>query len=70
MFDKIQGLRGSATTLNAVFNKYLPKLDSEGKIVESGWKLKKDLIDANVLIFENEDNVVDIISLTAFDLNT
>lgn len=69
-FENVQGLRGSATTLGAVFNKYLPRRDKDGNLMEPEWELQKDLIDANVLIFKNKDGVVDIISLTAFDLNT
>lgn len=69
-FDNVQGLKGSATTLRAVFNKYLPKQDKDGNIIDSGWELQKNLVDANILIFKNKDGVIDIISLTAFDLNT
>lgn len=68
-FDTIQGLQNSSITFKAVFNKYLPTRNSEGKLISSGWKLLEDLIDANVLIFKSDDGVIDIISLTSFDLN-
>lgn len=69
-FENIQGLRNSATTLRAVFNKYITrKKDKDGNLMEPEWELQKDLVDANVLIFKNKDGIVDIISLTSFDLN-
>ena len=45
--------------------------DSNTKKKIYNWELLDDLIDANVLIFRNrKTGVVDIISISAFDLNS
>lgn len=70
-FETVPGLMGSATTLNAVLTKYFEYTEDEAtKRKDYKWELMKDLIDSNILIFRNkEDNTVDIITLTSFDLN-
>lgn len=71
-FETVPGLMSSATTLNAVLTKYFEYTEDEiTKRKEYKWELMKDLIDSNVLIFRNkDDNTIDIITLTSFDLNT
>lgn len=70
-FETVPGLMGSATTLNAVLTKYFEYTEDEvTKRKDYKWELMKDLIDSNILIFKNkEDNTIDIITLTSFDLN-
>lgn len=70
-FETVPGLMGSATTLNAVLTKYFEYTEDETtKRKNYKWELMKDLIDSNILIFRNkEDNTIDIITLTSFDLN-
>lgn len=69
-FENVKGLRGKSDVLYSVLSKYLiPNKDSEGKVVDYNWKLRDDIIDANILIFENKDGVIDVITLSAFDLN-
>lgn len=71
-FENVPGLRGSATTLSAVLTKYFEYTENETTKTRSyKWELMKDLVDSNVLIFRNkDDNTIDIITLTSFDLNT
>lgn len=70
-FETVPGLMGSATTLNAVLTKYFEYTEDEAtKRKDYKWELMKDLIDSNILIFRNkQDNTIDIITLTSFDLN-
>lgn len=70
-FETVPGLMGSATTLNAVLTKYFEYTEDETtKRKDYKWELMKNLIDSNILIFRNkEDNTIDIITLTSFDLN-
>lgn len=70
-FETVPGLMGSATTLNAVLTKYFEYTEDEAtKRKDYKWELMKDLIDSNILIFRNkENNTIDIITLTSFDLN-
>lgn len=70
-FETVPGLMGSATTLNAVLTKYFEYTEDETtKRKDYKWELMKDLIDSNILIFRNkQDNTIDIITLTSFDLN-
>ena len=70
-FENVPGLRGSATTLNAVLTKYFEYTEDEKTGARSyKWELMKDLIDGNIMIFRNiDDNTIDIITLTSFDLN-
>lgn len=70
-FETVPGLMGSATTLNAVLTKYFEYTEDETtRRKDYKWELMKDLIDSNILIFRNkEDNTIDIITLTSFDLN-
>jgi hypothetical protein len=60
-----------AASLEAVFQKYLDYTeDQDTKVRNYKWELLDNLIDSNVLVFRNkEDNTIDLISLTSFDLN-
>lgn len=69
-FTSKKGLINKANTLNRVLYKYLkPNRNKDGEITGYDWELMDNLIDANVLIFRNKDNEIDIINLSAFDLN-
>lgn len=69
----IRGFEGSNGVLGAALGKYFSDYEENvvaGKKVYN-WELLEDLIDANVLVFQNKKTgVVDIISISAFDLNT
>ena len=71
IFSTVPGLMNYAASLEAVFAKYLSyQEDPDTKTREYSWELLDDLIDSNVLVFRNkEDNTIDLISLTSFDLN-
>ena len=72
-FGEIIGFEGSTRRLNAALGKYFSDYeeDSNTKKKIYNWELLDDLIDANVLIFRNrKTGVVDIISISAFDLNS
>lgn len=71
IFSTVPGLMNYAASLEAVFAKYLSyQEDPDTKTREYSWELLDDLIDSNVLVFRNkEDNIIDLISLTSFDLN-
>lgn len=70
-FGSIPGLMNYAASLEAVFQKYLDYTeDQDTKVRNYKWELLDNLIDSNVLVFRNkEDNTIDLISLTSFDLN-
>lgn len=70
-FEDIKGFRGKSDILQSVLSKYLiPNKDADGKIIDYDWELMDDLLDANILVFKNKKGVIDIITLSAFDLNT
>lgn len=71
VFSSIPGLMNYAASLEAVLTKYLDYTeDPDTKIKNFKWELLDNLVDSNVLIFRNkEDNTIDLISLTSFDLN-
>ena len=72
-FGEIRGFEGSTRKLEGILGKYFSEYEkasnSDKKVYD--WVLLDDLIDANVLIFKNrKSGVVDIISISAFDLNS
>lgn len=72
-FGEIMGFESSTRRLNAALGKYFSDYeeDSNTKKKIYNWELLDDLIDANVLIFRNKKtNIIDIISISAFDLNS
>lgn len=71
--DEVRGFEGSTRKLEGILGKYFSeyeqKIDSNTKKYD--WILLDDLIDANVLVFKNrKTKVIDIISISAFDLNS
>lgn len=69
----IKGFEGSERRLNAILGKYFAEYTVNPATQKKNydWELLPDLVDANVLIFKNKKTkVVDVISISAFDLNT
>lgn len=70
-FGDVRGFEGSTRKLNAILGKYFSDYEEIDGKKRYKWKLLDDLIDANVLVFENKDTgVIDVISISAFDLNS
>ena len=70
-FSTVPGLKSIAIQLESVLGKYLNDYVTNEKTGkrEYTWELLPDLIDANILVFKNnEDNTLDIITLSSFDL--
>ena len=70
-FSTVPGLKSIAIQLESVLGKYLNDYVTNEKTGkrEYTWELLSDLIDANILVFKNnEDNTLDIITLSSFDL--
>lgn len=71
-FSSTNGLKGNTIQYESVLGKYLNDYEEDPKTGDKKykWKLLDDLLDANVLIFENQDNhTIDIITLSTFDPN-
>ena len=71
-FSSVNGLKGNAIQYESVLGKYLNDYEEDPKTGDKKykWKLLDDLIDANVLIFENQENhTIDVITLSTFDTN-
>lgn len=69
----IKGFEGSERRLNAILGKYFSEYEENPitKTKSYDWELLPDLVDANVLIFKNKKTkVIDVISISAFDLNS
>ena len=70
-FYQVNGLRGIASKLDAVFNKYIMSYkedpDTKERIYE--WELLPNLFDNNILVFRNKDNTVEFVDLTSFNVN-
>lgn len=65
-----KGLANKANTLESALRKYMAVTrDKDGRIIDHEWELLDNLIDANVLIFRNKDNELDLVNLSTFDLN-
>lgn len=68
VFSDIKGL--PPIFLNSIFSKYLTTYTTkENGEKDYEWKLLDNLSEANVLMFQNKKGQVDIISLSAFNLN-
>lgn len=69
-FSSVPGLKGMSIQLESVLGKYLNDyVEDESGHREYTWELLPDLIDANILVFKNNnDNTLDVITLSAFDL--
>lgn len=71
-FSSTNGLKGNSIQYESVLGKYLNDYEEDPKTGDKKykWKLLDDLIDANVLIFENQENhTIDVITLSTFDPN-
>lgn len=70
-FATTSGLKGNSIQLESVLQKYLMDYTEDSNTGERNykWKLLDSLVDANCLIFlNNETNVLDIITLSTFDV--
>lgn len=71
-FASTNGLKGNSIQYESVLGKYLNDYEENPQTGEKTykWKLLDDLIDANVLIFENQDDhTIDVITLSTFNTN-
>lgn len=70
-FYQVNGLRGIASKLDAVFGKYLMNYTENPETKEKtyNWELLPNLFDNNILVFRSKDGVVDFVDLTSFNVN-
>lgn len=71
-FEDIPGFQSSGRRIRAALGKYFSDYEENPATGKKNytWELLEDLVDANVLLFLNKNtNVLDIISLSTFDLS-
>ena len=71
-FSSTNGLKGNSIQYEAVLSKYLNDFEENSTTGERKykWELLDDLLDANILVFLNQENhTLDIITLSTFDPN-
>ena len=70
MFNSIKGFKNISSKLNSILKKYLtPNRDSENNIIGYDWEILDDLLDAGILLFKHKSGIIDIITLSALNLN-